>query len=529
MLNRNFLMLHVVLFLCVAYFSVNPWPSLMLTAAQLVYVPIALRLIVKKDDWFTKCYPFIFFPAYVAVVLLQLTTSPKWEILFASVYLFFTVIVALYGLSRFFNRGFTHMEEFSVDMGLMYLSLGGAWFFAYVVGIDTGFSPLITWLTAIHFHYSSFLLPLFIGLLGMIYKPTKYSIISSLLIVAPMIVAIGITFSRWLELLSVLLYIIGLGGLIIMAWKAPFANKLQQWLIRVSFSALGVTIIFSLLYALGNGFGLTSVGIDFMLRFHGLLNCVLFALFGIIGWTIAIPSPSFAMPRFSMSAIRGKWVVGEQVLNQIVKNKHRGLVDDMRVYGHPSLSPRIIDFYENTTDYRLVARVKWQKWFKPFAFLYTLASKKTQQINLPFHDDKVEMTGDILALQDGVDGRNHVRAWVRKIGEDTVFVALYSQHATAQRTYMNIALPLPFATMTGILELNQIGDQLQLTSQKTGATNSDAGIYLTFRKNQLFKLPIDENFLVREEPDGTLSAKHQMWIFTWSFLTIDYWIERKKD
>ncbi|MCG7335912.1 YndJ family protein [Sporosarcina sp. ACRSM] len=529
MLNRNFLILYVVLFLGVAYFSVNPWPSLMLTVAQLVYVPIALRLIVKKDDWFTKCFPFIFIPAYMAVVLLQLTASAKWEILLATVYLSFTVVVALYGLSRFFNRGFTHMEEFAIDIGLIYLSLGGAWFFAYVVGIDTGFSPLITWLTAIHFHYSSFLLPLFIGLLGRIYKPAKYSLICLILIVAPMVVAIGITFSKWLELLSVLLYIIGIGGLIGMAWKAPFAHKLQQWLVRISFSALGVTIIFSLLYALGNGFGLTSVNIDFMLRFHGLLNCVLFALLGILGWSLAIPTPTYEMPHFPISTIRGKWVVGEQVLNQIVNNEHRGLVDDMQVYGHSSLPPRIIDFYENTKDYRLVARVKWQNWFKPFAFLYTLASQKTQQINLPFHDDKVEMTGNILALQDDVDGRDHVRAWVRKIEEDTVFVALYSQHQTAQRTYMNIALPLPLATMTGILELNQIGDQLQLTSRTTGVANSDAGIYLTFRENQLFKLPIEENFLVHENPDGTLRAEHQMWIFAWSFLTIDYWIERRAD
>ena len=35
----------------------------------------------------------------------------------------------------------TNLEEFAIDVGLVYISLGGAWYFAYVTGIDTGFSP----------------------------------------------------------------------------------------------------------------------------------------------------------------------------------------------------------------------------------------------------------------------------------------------------------------------------------------------------------------------------------------------------
>ena len=73
----------------------------------------------------------------------------------------------------------------------------------------------------------------------------------------------------------------------------------------------------------------------------------------------------------------------------------------MSVYGNASLSPRIIDFYENTTDYQLISSVKWHSWIKPFAFIYAFMSQKTQQINLPLHARKVEMTGDVLALHDG--------------------------------------------------------------------------------------------------------------------------------
>lgn len=528
MSTRKFASIHSVLFLSVAFFSGNPWYFLMLTIAQLVYVPFALRLIMGKDDWFAKRYYYFAIPAYLAVALLQVTPDSKWDGLLAALYLMFTIGIAIYGLWRFFNRGFTHFEEFAIDIGLVYISLGGAWFFAYVTGIETGFSPLITWLTAIHFHYSAFLLPIFIGLLGRLYKSGIYRIVCSILLVSPLIVAIGITFSRWIELLSVGLYIIGLGGFIIIACKTSFANKMQKWLVRISFGALGVTIIFSLLYALGNGFGLTPVDIDFMLQFHGVLNCMVFALLGIVGWSIHVPGAIFHSPTFPVSRIRGKRVIDEQVLEGGLHEKHLGLVDDMKVYEPfiqcKTLSPRIIDFYENTMDYRLFATINWHSWFKPFAIIYAFMSRKTQQINLPLHGRQVEMTGNVIALQDGIDGRDKVRAWIRKIGNDTAFVALYSQHITADQMYMNIALPLPFSTMTGILELHQSGNDLQLTSRRN-ACDSDAGIYLTFLTTQPFKLPIEEDFTVSERKDGTLSAQHEMRIFSIPFLSITYLIK----
>lgn len=515
---RSFAFIHILLFSIVAIFSTNPWPFLMLTIAQLVYVPITLRMAIGKADWLSKNYLYFAIPAYVSVALLQITSS-NWDWLLAGIYLVFTIIIAIYGLSRFLKRGFTHWEEFAIDIGLIYLAMGGGWFFAFIAEIDLGFSPLITWLTAIHFHFSAFLLPIFIGLFGRLYQSTFYKIITGILLISPMIVAIGITFSRWIELLSVLFYIIGLYGLIYLTWKVVFINYLQKWLIRISFLSLGITIIFSLLYALGNGFGLTSITIDFMLRFHGLLNCLVFAVTGIIGWSLTVPPTSFHAPTFPVSKVRGKLMVKKP-------SKHRGLVDEMRIYepfiNCETLAHRVVDFYENTIDYRLFATVKWHTWFKPFAFLYTFISRQTAQINLPLHRRKVEMTGGIYTLQNECDGRENVRIWIRRIAEDTAFVALYSQHKTNDRMYMNIALPLPFSSMIGILELHQVNDALQLTSKKISSSTSDAGIYLATGKNRLFTLPIAEDFIVREMEDGTLSAQHKMWIFSIPFLTIHY-------
>ncbi|SKA92496.1 YndJ family protein [Sporosarcina newyorkensis] len=518
----NFILVHVLLFFFTAVFNVNPWPYILLSVAQLVYIPIMLWLLCKERDWFFRVYPYFAVPAYAAVVIEQITSS-DWDILLAAIYLWFTLYIALYGIFRFLHRGFTNLEEFAIDIGLIYLAMGGVWYFAFIAEIDLGFSPLLTWLTAIHFHYSAFLLPVFSGLIGRLHTSRLYRSSTAALLVAPMVVAIGITFSRWIEVGSVLLYVYGLAGIILIAWKLPFSNSLQKWLIRISFTALAVTISFSVLYVLSNGFGLFSVTIDFMLRFHGVLNCVFFALLGIVGWSLAIPPSRFKPHSFPISQIRGRQFA--EKIGDV--GRYRGLSDDLSVYKLESvnLSAHIIDFYENTTDYRLRASVNWHAWFKPFAFLYSFISKRTQQINLPFSNKEVEMTGSIYTLYDGLDGRENVRAWERKVGNETIFTALYSQHQTNGRMYMNIALPLPFTTMTGILELCSAGEDLRLTSNRS-EPSSDAGVYVSIGSEGLFKLPLQEDFLIQDVGNGYLKATHTMRIFALPFLTIEYSINR---
>ncbi len=243
--------------------------------------------------------------------------SIRMGYLLAAIYLLFTFIVAFYGISRFLTRGFIHFEEFSIDIALVFLSIGGMWYFAHITNIDTGFSPIITWLTAIHFHYAAFLLPIFVGLLGRIYKPKFYPLAAGILLISLMLLAIGITFSVWIEWVSVVFYMIGIYMMIFITWRAPFAHRLQKGLILLSFGSLGVTILFSFLYAFGRLSNYFSVSINFMLQFHGFLNCVLFALIGLIGWSISVPPVKTKKWAFPISQIRGNMVIGEKILPEI--------------------------------------------------------------------------------------------------------------------------------------------------------------------------------------------------------------------
>ncbi|QFG00011.1 hypothetical protein PB01_14905 [Psychrobacillus glaciei] len=514
---KRIMLLHIILFLATMFFSETPWYFLMLTVAQLLFVPITLQLILKQEN---RVYYYFAIPAFTSVFILQITTDTKLDLLLAAIYLLFTLVIALYGFGRFIRRGFAHLEEFSIDAGMIYLFIGGIWFFASVAEIDTDFSPILTWLTGIHFHYSAFLLPIFVGFLGRLYKTTAYKIFCTIILISPIVVAISITFFPWLEVVSVLLYIIGIYGLIVLTIKTTFASVRQKVFVLISFGSLGVTIIFSLLYATR----IFSIGIDFMLRFHGFFNCILFALCGIIGWSIFTPPSKGQGCLFPVSKIRGKLVIGEQILtDHLEKRTYKGLVDDMNMYMEKeTISSTIIDFYENTTQYRLFSEVHWHTWFKPFAAIYKLISRRIQQLNLPYSNKQMEMTGDIVAVE---DGRSDTRAWVRKINKEVIFVALYSSHRGNNKTYMNIALPLPWSSMIGILELHQQGEKLLLTSK--GTSDSDAGIYLATKK-YVFKLPLQEQFLLEEIKEGELRAKHQMRIFSIPFLTINYRIHRKE-
>ncbi|WP_339165241.1 YndJ family protein [Siminovitchia sp. FSL W7-1587] len=488
----------------------TPKPYLfMLTAAQLIFIPVMLQLLVELKR---RQVIFIWF-VMLSLVLLQVVPSRTGQMLLALVYVAFTFFVAFHGLRRFFKRGFTNWAEMSIDIGMMYLLIGGLWFFAYVTGIDTGFSPLITWLTAIHFHYSAFLFPISVGLFGRLHESGWYRLIVAIILAGPMLVAIGITFWPLLEFISVMLYIFAIYGLIILAFRTHFPLKVQAILIRISYSALGVTILFSLLYVTNHIFWFARI--DFMLIFHGFTNCFFFGMLGVLGWVVAPPKTSQAIWRFPVSQIRGSL--------ESTGGQRAGLVDNLSDFVHIKTLPKtIVDFYEHTDQYRLFASVKWSTWFKPLAVCYKLISTQLQQLNLPLSSKWTEMTCNICAVDPMLDGRKNPRAWIRQVKEKTVFTAIYSQHETKGRTYMNIALPLPHSSMIGILQLKASDGTLILTSEGEG----DPGIYLAIGKT-LFKLPLSENFIIQETREGKLAAHHNMKIFGIPFLKINYSIIQK--
>lgn len=472
-----------------------------LTIAQLVYIPIVLQQVVTLKNWQRA----IIAAGQLAVTLLYFFDNGALSIILALVYMASTLVIFICGLQRFLQRGFTNVAELMIDIGLMYIAMGGVWFFAHIAQMNTGFSPTITWLTAIHFHYSACLLCITVGLLGRLYRSRLFTISAAIIAAGPMLVAIGITFSRVIEVVSVSLYVLAIFSLAMIVSRLRF-QLLALLLIQLAFLTLCFTIIWSFFYAIG------TVTIPSMLQFHSLLNCVLFGGAITLAWSVFVPPTKQRPFTFPVSHIRGHAEANGA--------PHNALVDDMSVFIDKTAVPaRISDFYEQTTNYELTMRVKWALWFKPFAYVYQFISRKIGQLNLPFSAEPQKMESTITRVSQKLDRRTAPRMWQRKINGDTVFSAIYSMHTHKSISYMNIALPLPKSAMHGILALRTDDNKLYITSDAAG----DAGTYLALGR-YTFKLPLHEYFTIWEE-GNQLYATHKMTLFRLPFLTISYTIQ----
>ena len=532
--------------MCYVIFLILEWPKLhpvesIILLSILLFIPIAFSIVDNKkrngDELFCYKLAAFFYPVAAISAMLAFVTD---YFLFAIIWFLYTGIVALFGVSRLLERGWKPLEETAIDSGFIYLFLGGFWFFASVANIPImQFTSDIVLLTAAHFHYSAFLLPLFAGLLGRKQqeKSKLYTVAMFIMIISPMTVAIGITYSRTFEFFAVLLYLISLYMYGIFVWKTKFTSKSAKILLIISSSTLMVTILFSLFYSYGNFKHVMTITIAQMVWIHGVVNGMGVALPGCIGWMIEKAAPTYMRYGKPMSRIKGKMKIGKSVLleNSLIEEKeYTGLINkvidfDSKQFNTKNVSPLIIDFYENTKEYELKATIHWSRWFWPFAFLYEKISRRVQQIHLGMGNRLERMYGEIVAIKDEKDGRNDVRAWVRKNEQnETIFVALYSQHEYNEETYMNIALPLPYANMTGILKFRNDKNNLIITSRLRNSARGDEGIYL---HNRFFtiRLPLAETFTIREKATTTLTAHHQMWLFGVKFLEIDYEIEQKEN
>lgn len=506
-----------------------------------IFIPVLLWMIdnQRRSGSISKLAKWIFFLYPIAAIAAVIAFITDYAF-FALVWFVFTALVAFHGISRLLERGRKPIEEFAIDSGLIYLLLGGFWFFVAVANIQImNFSSFITVLTAIHFHYSAIIVPIFVGLLGRKQRHNRrmYGALTVIVMISPMTIAIGITYSRTFEFFAVLVYMLALFLYSIFVFRTPFKNKLAKALLSFSSVVLMLTITFSFIYAFGRMQYSITIPINLMVYIHGLVNAFGFVIPALIGWIIEgfkqDPYNYYGKP---MSAIYGNVKIGKDFLNSrglVCETKKDGLIESFKVYSSSHfdvtiLSPLIIDFYEHTNKYEMRAKIGWANWFKPFAFIYQKISRRIQQIHLSTSETWGKMNGNIIGVRSEQDGRKDVRAWIRENESgETIFVALYSAHKYQNETYMNIGLPLPFSNMTGILKLCNRDTNLLLSSKLRKNARGDEGIYL-HTPFMTMRLPLEETFLIKETQHTKLIATHKMWIFGLKFLEINYEIEKNK-
>ncbi|WP_439875706.1 YndJ family protein [Bacillus mycoides] len=529
-----------IIFLICEWSNINPVEAIILLSI-LLFIPMSFCIIDKKtrNGSYVPFYKFVslLYPIAAISTMLAFVTN---HFIFALLWLMYTGIIALFGVSRLLERGWKPLEETAIDSAFIYLFLGGFWFFASVAKLSImHFSSDIVLLTAAHFHYSAFLLPLSAGLIGRKREKRSkvYDAIMFIIVISPMTVAVGITYSRVFEFFAVFLYLCAIYGYGIYVLRTKFNAISAKVLLIISSSMLMVTIMFSLVYSYGNLKHVMTITIAQMVWIHGVVNGIGVALPAFVGWMIEKSAPNYKYYGKPMSRLRGNATVGEAFLhnrNLIDSKEYNGLVDKMKdfhseAFDTAKIPLSIIRFYENTKEYELQSHIKWIRWFRPFAFCYEKMSKRVGQIHLGMGDKWETMHGSIIGVIDEKDGRENVRAWLRKneAGE-SIFVALYSKHAYKNETYMNIGLPLPYSNMTGVLKLCNRSNDLIITSKLRRNGKGDEGIYLHTRFFTI-RLPLAETFIIKEGANQRLEANHKMWIFGIKFLEIDYEIKRLEE
>ncbi len=480
--------------------------------------------------------------------------------------------IALLGGLRLLRQGFEAWEEVCIHFGLIFVAVGGIWLLISRLGLNPiDFGPAIVFLTAVHFHFAGFAACLIIGLSGRLFvfqdrwvQKLYRAVVWGSILGIPLL-ALGITFSATLEVLAAGVFAASLlvWSVLILTWGLP---QIRSGLAKALLSVASVSILWSmfwaLLYAVATYLNLVWVSIPQMGWRHGLFNVLGFALPALLAFALEKPEPRLASKVLPWSQLRGRDFIGPNFFQRIGAVPEQfapgfaqptGLIADFASYARPDFEPDLLplaiqDFYQQTAAYSLRVTPDWQPGFGWVGRLFRMGMDRIGQMALPIQSEQREelIQSQILAIDDSLDGRQGVRAWVRTYQQtqQVAYAAAYSQHLSNGQTYMNIAFPLPGCQMSSILRLDLIpalsyDPALSLSSLPDAAGKlGDQGVYLVF-KGLSVRLPINETIRVWTPdqleswpteiwPDTTVLAQHDMWICGLLCLRLYYTIYPKK-
>ena len=225
---------------------------------------------------------------YVEKGLLSAALSLAWFIL--------TALIALFGLTRLISRRFYPLEELSVDAGMFYLPVAGAWLVVYRLGVQPfDYGETIILLTAVHFHFAGFATPVIAGMLGRTLVATQsqpgriFALIVFAIIAAMPLIAAGITASPWLGFMGTLLLTSGLVLLAVLtlarAWPAIASTSARLLFVIAALSSCAAMVL-ACLYAYSIVSNTLIIRIPTMAMTHGVLNAFGFVTCSLIAWSI---------------------------------------------------------------------------------------------------------------------------------------------------------------------------------------------------------------------------------------------------
>ncbi|MFD1884940.1 YndJ family transporter [Paenibacillus wenxiniae] len=292
----------ILLLFSLDYFQLQLVEKFLLLAA-FVIVPLVI-ILLKYDEkntaqraiyWAIKWFQF---PAAL-LALVSVMSSTMWGLAGTSIpgalslgWLLLTLLLGLYGIATMIiHKG--KIAEIAIGAGLVYFFIGGVWFTLYQYQW-TFFqaTPATHALSSIHFHFSSAIVPIFIGMLGRIMaKKNWYPWVVVIDIIGPILIAIGMIFSKPIEYIGVALFacnIVVYTTYLLTYLKRNVLYKKATVFLVLSCLAFYTVIVVSMFYPLlKRMFDLTIL--DFI-PIYGALHAFGFVLCGLIGWVYLVDS-----------------------------------------------------------------------------------------------------------------------------------------------------------------------------------------------------------------------------------------------
>jgi hypothetical protein len=261
--------------------------------AVLVIVPLGLSIVADESG----LYKLVVFAQPVAALFTISSFFVQKGVLsavLASAWLILNILIALFGLLRLTKSGFHHLEELSIDAGLLYLPVAGAWLVVYRLGVQPfDYGEMIILLTVVHFHFAGFATPIIAGMCGRVLAhrnhPRKVFGFSVVALVAAMpLVAAGITFSPWIGLVGALLLTAGLLMLAVLTigWIRPLiTSPASRALLLIGAISSCAAMVLACLYAYSLATHALIITIPGMAMTHGLLNAFGFVTCSLLVWS----------------------------------------------------------------------------------------------------------------------------------------------------------------------------------------------------------------------------------------------------
>lgn len=241
--------------------------------------------------------------------------------------------------------------------------------------------------------------------------------------------------------------------------------------------------------------------------------------------------------------------IGMKFIEQLAKEenlaidsqrKDKGLLDSIKYLrlsdiDFQRLSPEVIDFYENTSNYNLLLKAKWNPIFKVFGYLVRIIfSNRIEQLNVPIQnlEDGSGLTNEIIKLLDSETNEVKRTIWLRafKSTGQVVYSGVYETCSLPNKEIcIKAVFPLPNGNATVILS-PKVGGKGELILDSSGQKIGDSGFYFLLKdsKGQLwtkFIKSFKDKLVVSSENDR-ITAIQTLTLWNLKVLKFEYEIKK---